>query len=179
MLACLRCSPKWPFLFSFVSATHRVKIKKKSSMLCVCFQLYSATFYPCSTVFFVIRYTFFMTQGIFSLSLSYFKWFENPSSSSENVLASFVKLTVCLLAQVIAEKKSLRKVAKKESSQVFFLPPEQIFSPSSFYYRQTSLSFTSQICVPSSSTPVMIIWPPLALKSLSFITLQLHAKALL
>lgn len=177
MLACLRCSPKWPFLFSFVSATHRVKIKK-SSMLCVCFQLYSATFYPCSTVFLLFDTHFLWPKGSF-LSLSYFKWFENPSSSSENVLASFVKLTVCLLAQVIAEKKSLRKVAKKESSQVFFLPPEQNFSPSSFYYRQTSLSFTSQICVPSSSTPVMIIWPPLALKSLSFITLQLHAKALL
>lgn len=129
--------------------------------------------------FFLLFDTHFLWPKGSFLCLSYFKWFENPSSSSENVLASFVKLTVCLLAQVIAEKKSLRKVAKKESSQVFFLPPEQNFSPSSFYYRQTSLSFTSQICVPSSSTPVMIIWPPLALKSLSFITLQLHAKALL
>lgn len=126
MLACLRCSPKWPFLFSFVSATHRVKIKKIVYALCLLSTLL-CHFLSMLDGFFVIRYTFFMTQGIFSLSLSYFKWFENPSSSSENVLASFVKLTVCLLAQVIAEMKSLRKVAQKESSQVFFHHPNKIF----------------------------------------------------
>ena len=125
-------------------------------------------------VFCYLIHTFYDPRD---LSLSYFKWFENPSSSSENVLASFVKFTVYLLAQVIVEEELEKGSEKRIISSVFSTTREN-FSPSSFYYRQTSLSFSSQICVPSSSTPVMIIWllPPLALILLSFITLQLHSK---
>lgn len=114
---------------------------KNSSILARCLlshstQLFSATFYH--RLFFVIRYSLFVWRVIFyglkgsflsSFIPPYFKWFENPSSSSENVLASFVKLIVCLLlAQVIAQE--LEKGSEKKSSQVFFLPParEKLFS---------------------------------------------------
>lgn len=138
-----------------------------------------------SSSFFVIRYSLFVWRVIFyglkgsflsSFIPPYFKWFENPSSSSENVLASFVKLIVCLLlAQVIAQE--LEKGSEKKSSQVFFSTtrPRKIVLLRHFMIDKLLL-YKSNLC------PIIVNACndnlAASFNTLNFITLQLHSKHL-